>query len=110
MATPEFIRICQLTDSSDKAIRHFSSGMKQRVRLALAILSDTPALLLDEPVTNLDRAGIAWFRDLIDKNSANRLIVISSNSVTEEFDFCKQQIKMEDYKTVSGLEQIPVFI
>jgi ABC-type multidrug transport system ATPase subunit len=110
MATPEFIRICQLTDNSDKAIKHFSSGMKQRVRLALAILSDTPALLLDEPVTNLDRAGIDWFRDLIDKNSANRLIVISSNSITDEFDFCKQHIKMEDYKTISGLEQIPVFI
>ena len=110
MATPEFIRICDLIESSDKMLRHFSSGMKQRVRLALAILSDTPALLLDEPVTNLDKAGIEWYRELIERNSNNRLIVISSNSVTDEFDFCTAQIKMDEYKIVSHNEQMPVYL
>jgi ABC-type multidrug transport system ATPase subunit len=110
MTTPEFIRTCQLTENADKALRHFSSGMKQRVRLALAILSDTHALLLDEPVTNLDKAGIEWYRELIERNSSNRLIVISSNSVQDEFDFCKSQIKMEDYKKVSHPEQVPLYL
>lgn len=110
MTTPEFIRTCQLSENADKALRHFSSGMKQRVRLALAILSETPALLLDEPVTNLDRAGIEWYRELIERNSNNRLIVISSNSVQDEFDFCKSSIKMEDYKKVSNSEQLPLYL
>lgn len=110
MSTPEFIRITHLSESADKAIKHFSSGMKQRVRLALAILSDTPALLLDEPVTNLDREGIAWFRELIDKNSSNRMVIISSNSIADEFDFCKQHIRMEDYKNTLNAELLPVYL
>ena len=110
MATPEFLRICELTENADKTLRHFSSGMKQRVKLALAILSDTPALLLDEPVTNLDKAGIQWYRDLIERNSDNRLVLISSNSVMDEFDFCTAQIKMEDYKNVTHTEQMPVYL
>ena len=84
--------------------------MKQRVKLGLAILSDTPALLLDEPVTNLDKAGIEWYRNLIDRNSDNRLILISSNSVSDEFDFCTAQIKMEDYKKVNHTEPLPVYV
>ena len=91
-------------------LRHFSSGMKQRVKLGLAILSDTPALLLDEPVTNLDKAGIEWYRNLIERNSDNRLILISSNSVSDEFDFCTAQIKMEDYKKVNHTEPLPVYV
>ncbi|MDY0102543.1 MAG: ATP-binding cassette domain-containing protein [Lentimicrobium sp.] len=110
MATPEFIRTCQLTENANKALRHFSSGMKQRVRLALAILSDTPILLLDEPITNLDKTGIEWYRGLIEQNSTNRLIVISSNSIQDEFDFCKNQIKMEDYKKVPHTEQVPIHL
>ncbi|MBW6490571.1 MAG: ATP-binding cassette domain-containing protein [Lentimicrobium sp.] len=110
MSTPEFIRASYLSENADKAIKHFSSGMKQRVRLALAILSDTPALLLDEPVTNLDRTGIDWFRELIEKNSSNRIVVISSNSIADEFDFCKQQIRMEDYKKISTAEQLPIYL
>lgn len=110
MATPEFVRICELTESADKTLRHFSSGMKQRVKLALAILSDTPALLLDEPITNLDKAGIEWYRELMERNSDKRLIVISSNSVKDEFDFCTNQIKMGDYKKVSPAEQIPLYL
>lgn len=110
MATPEFIRTCELTENADKTLRHFSSGMKQRVKLGLAILSDTPALLLDEPVTNLDKAGIEWYRNLIERNSDNRLILISSNSVSDEFDFCTAQIKMEDYKKVSHTEPLPVYV
>ena len=110
MATPEFVRICELTENADKTLRHFSSGMKQRVKLALAILSDTPALLLDEPVTNLDKAGIEWYRELIERNSDNRLVVISSNSVMDEFDFCTTQINMGDYKTISHNEPTPLFL
>jgi len=45
----EMIEMVGLKASTDKQIRYFSSGMKQRLKLALAIFSDTPILLLDEP-------------------------------------------------------------
>jgi len=46
-----------LIHAADKQIRYFSSGMKQRLKLAQAIFSDVPVILLDEPCTNLDASG-----------------------------------------------------
>ena len=46
-----------LSSSANKQVKNFSSGMKQRLKLTLAILSDTPLLLLDEPLSNLDEQG-----------------------------------------------------
>lgn len=99
MPTEEVIRIIQLEASKNKALRYYSSGMKQRVKLALAILSDTPALLLDEPTSNLDRNATDWFRNLVDLYKGDRLLVISSNSIAAEHDFCNHTIRMEDYKS-----------
>jgi len=54
-----------LLEAANKQIRYYSSGMKQRVKLAQAFFSDTPVLLLDEPTTNLDLPGISLFHDLV---------------------------------------------
>jgi len=81
-----------------KQIRHFSSGMKQRLKLALTLCSDTPLLLLDEPTTNLDTEGIQWYRSLIDRFAAGRTLIIASN-VDVDFDFCEQRVDILDYKT-----------
>jgi len=98
MSTSELIKICQLENNADKPLKYFSSGMKQRLKLALAIMSDTPVLLLDEPVSNLDKAAIEWYNDLIRKNTNDRLVVVSSNSIEEEFGFCTRQVRLEDFK------------
>lgn len=92
--------ICKLEKSKHKLIRNFSSGMKQRVKLAIAILSDTPVLLLDEPTSNLDQPGIDWYSEIITKYRKDRTIIVSSNSIKHEFSFCNQIINLEDYKTV----------
>jgi ABC-type multidrug transport system ATPase subunit len=81
-----------------KPIRQFSSGMKQRVKLACAIFSDTPLLLLDEPTTNLDKAGTEWYLDLVSKHSAGRTVIICSNLHQVESGFCKATLNIEDYK------------
>lgn len=96
----EITVICNLEKSRNKLIRNFSSGMKQRVKLALAILSDTPAVLLDEPSSNLDQAGIDWYNGLIRQYLTNRTVVVSSNSILHEYEFCNQQINLEDFKKV----------
>jgi ABC-type multidrug transport system ATPase subunit len=72
------------TGNAEKEVRFLSSGMKQRVKLALAICSDTPILILDEPTTNLDKEGAAWYHALLNQYSDNRTILIASN-VTEDF-------------------------
>jgi ABC-type multidrug transport system ATPase subunit len=80
-----------------KQIRNYSSGMKQRVKLAQCILSDTSIVLLDEPCTNLDAAGISLYLSLISDFGKDRLIVVSSNDETE-YSFCKEIINISDYK------------
>ena len=92
--------IMQLQKSKDKAIKYFSSGMKQRLKLALAICSDTKLLLLDEPSTNLDRQGVDWYQELIAKYANDRILIIASN-VKEDYLACDEQMNILDYKSKS---------
>ena len=82
-----------LAKAKQKQIRYFSSGMKQRVKLAQAFFSDTPVLLLDEPCTNLDQQGIDLYKQLISSLCSNRLVMISSNDATE-YSSCTEFIRM----------------
>ena len=93
----EMLSVIGLGTAAHKQIRYFSSGMKQRIKLAQAIFSNTPILLLDEPCTNLDDEGIRLYHQLIEKYCQGRLIIISSND-PQEFDFCKHRISILDYK------------
>ncbi|MBK1442076.1 ATP-binding cassette domain-containing protein [Parapedobacter sp. ISTM3] len=86
-----------LQHAKDKQIRFFSSGMKQRVKLALACYTDTPMVLLDEPTTNLDHQGVDWYLDLVDKTKGNRLVLVCSNQ-EKEYGFCEHLINITDYK------------
>jgi len=95
--TASIIELLGLEKSSNKLIKHFSSGMKQRTKLALAFCSDTPVLLLDEPVSNLDKDGISWYLDLVRQFTTDRLIIICSNQ-EQEYTHCKHRIEVADYK------------
>lgn len=91
-----------LTHAANKQIRYYSSGMKQRVKLAQCILSDCPMVLLDEPCTNLDEKGINLYHHLIESYTKERCVIVSSNDKTE-YAFCKEQIEIQQYKTASSL-------
>ena len=93
----KIIELCNLKNALHKPIGDYSSGMKQRVKLAQSIFSDTPILLLDEPCTNLDQQGVEQYRDWVDTYAKNRLIIVASNDPREYF-FCKDHIVVEDYK------------
>lgn len=93
----EIIEKVGLTKAAHKQIRFYSSGMKQRVKLAQAIFSDVPVLLLDEPCTNLDAEGIALYHSLISGYAGGRLIMVSSND-PQEYSFCEHRISILDYK------------
>jgi ABC-type multidrug transport system ATPase subunit len=101
-----FIPACPITKAlakvgleaaANKQIRFFSSGMKQRMKLAQALFSDTPVILLDEPCTNLDAEGITLYQRLIREYGAGRLIIVSSND-RQEYDFCENVIDITEYK------------
>jgi ABC-type multidrug transport system ATPase subunit len=94
----KLITLLGFEKSRDKEIRFFSSGMKQRLKLALAICAQTPILLLDEPTTNLDAQGTAWYKDLLQTYTNNRLVIIATNVVEDYSFFCDSVIKISDYK------------
>jgi ABC-type multidrug transport system ATPase subunit len=89
--------LLSLPRTRQKEIRQFSSGMKQRLKLALAVCSDTPVLLLDEPATNLDVQGIEWYKNLIATYAAQRLVIIASND-PHDAEFCPSHLRILDFK------------
>ena len=97
VTTDFIITAIGLEKATNKQIRFYSSGMKQRVKLAQCIFSDTAIVLLDEPCTNLDTAGIALYHSLIAMYCKDRLVVVSSNDEVE-YKFCGERINVGDYK------------
>lgn len=93
----EILKLVGLEKAATKQIRYYSSGMKQRVKLAQAIFSKAPLLLLDEPCTNLDVIGYELYHKLIKDYARNKTIIISSNDINE-FSFCEDVISIMDYK------------
>ena len=91
------LEIIELTSAANKQIRYFSSGMKQRIKLAQAIFSEVPVLFLDEPCTNLDETGYALYQSLIQDYASHKLIIVSSNDKAE-YHFCEEVIDIKKYK------------
>ncbi|HLF34462.1 MAG TPA: ATP-binding cassette domain-containing protein [Cyclobacteriaceae bacterium] len=95
----DFIEAVYLEKEKDKYIRHFSSGMKQRLKLGLGLYSAGSVLLLDEPTSNLDEQGKNWYTGAVDQAKKRKLIILASNQ-PGEYELCDEQIRILDYKGV----------
>jgi ABC-type multidrug transport system ATPase subunit len=93
----ELLEWVELETARHKSIKYFSSGMKQRLKLALAFYSDVPVVMLDEPTSNLDAKWSAWYREEVQRLSPNQILLICSN-VPAEYDFCDTIINVSDFK------------
>jgi ABC-type multidrug transport system ATPase subunit len=98
LSTQEIIDIAQLSAAKHKYIRHYSSGMKQRLKLALAFLADTPLLLLDEPLSNLDKNAGLWYKEMVANYTATRTVLVCSNAIDDEHFFCSRSLNVMDFK------------
>ncbi len=85
LSTAEIIKIANLEESREKPLRFYSSGMKQRAMLTLALLSESMLLLLDEPCVNLDRETRSWYAELLNRFGKDKTLVIASNHNEEEY-------------------------
>jgi ABC-type multidrug transport system ATPase subunit len=93
----KFLELVYMKQETTKSIKQFSSGMKQRLKLGLAFFSQSNALFLDEPTTNLDEQGIQWYLDMVSNLESSKLVVISSND-KREYNFCDQTLNINDFK------------
>jgi ABC-type multidrug transport system ATPase subunit len=101
VSVPQIISLVELpAAAADRQIRYFSSGMRQRLKLAQAIFSNVPVILLDEPCTNLDENGCELYRRLIKDFCGGRLLIVSSNDHAE-YDFCTEIIDVRNCKNIS---------
>jgi ABC-type multidrug transport system ATPase subunit len=98
LSIAQIVELSGLAAHKDKFIKLFSSGMRQRLKLTLAILADAPILFLDEPTTNLDATVIDWYKNMITTYAMHKTIVVCSNSIKEEYGFCERIITMENFK------------
>ena len=78
------------------AIHEMSSGMKQRMRLVLALCSEAEILLLDEPTTNLDDQGQQWFHSMLNEWCGPVTLLIASNDAAD-MAACTNWIRLPDY-------------
>ncbi len=93
----EFISRLGLEKHTDKYIRDFSSGMKQKLKLGFAFFTQNEVLILDEPTANIDQKGYEWYREEVQKLVAERVVIISSNE-PREYTFCSEQLSILDFK------------
>lgn len=90
----DLLQLSELKRSADKPIKYYSSGMKQRVKLILAVMSDNEIILLDEPCSNLDESSIAWYKKLISTFAGERIVIIGSNDKETECFSCKEFLQI----------------
>ena len=91
-----FEKYMELSPGKGKLIKNYSSGMRQKIKLACALLSPRPILCLDEPTSNLDEQANQWFIAKLYENRS-KLIFIASNE-TIEIGLCDHLIAIADYK------------
>lgn len=93
LSCDEVMKILELTPHAGKQVRNFSSGMRQRLRLGLAILTEAPVICLDEPTSNLDRGAVKWYRQLLQEYAGERTVIVSSNH--QEDDYLKADMTID---------------
>ncbi|MEH0157549.1 ATP-binding cassette domain-containing protein [Limibacter armeniacum] len=96
-STGEIIDLLGYQRSKDKMIRDFSSGMKQKLKLALTFYSQGEIIMLDEPTSNLDHQNIEWYLAIATQPMPDKLVLICSNQ-PYEYEFCNEIISVNNYK------------
>jgi len=89
----ELLTLVGLWDRRDDAVGTFSSGMKQRLKYAFALLHHPEVLILDEPTSNLDEEGSEVIHRIIQEQKKSNILIVATNSKNES-QWCTQQVDL----------------
>lgn len=96
LTVDEILEVGNLADHQSKQISQLSSGIRQRFKNVLAILTNSEVLFLDEPCSNLDEANIALYQKLVAEYTKNRTVFIASNNPAEYDFICTKEFRIEN--------------
>jgi len=97
----ETVAEVKMNEWLDKKVGKFSKGMKQRINIAAALLSDPEVIMLDEPTTGLDPRGQSEVRDIVkDLKKKNRLVFMSSHLLNEVQEICDEVAMIDHGKLI----------
>jgi heme exporter protein A len=89
----ELLNVVDLWKRRNDPVGTFSSGMKQRLKYAFALIHKPKVLILDEPTSNLDTEGIEFVQTIVDKQKKEGILVVATNNKAEA-DWCTQAIQV----------------
>jgi heme exporter protein A len=89
----ELLNVVDLWNRRNDLVGTFSSGMKQRLKYAFALIHEPKVLILDEPTSNLDTEGIEFVQTIVNKQKKEGILVVATNN-KEEADWCTQAIQV----------------
>lgn len=96
-STHDLANVFELDHAKNKLIGHFSSGMRQRLKLGLSIYTQASFIFLDEPFTNLDEKAIKWYQNQL-QHLHDAVVFIASND-PREIENSHEKILISNYKT-----------
>ena len=86
-----------LYEKKNELLKNYSSGMKQKLKLAFAVLHEPEILLLDEPRSNLDKAGVDMIYEISNEQKKKGILIIATNDEDDK-ELCDSILSIEDYK------------
>lgn len=92
-----FLEKTGLYERRNDLLKNYSSGMKQRLKLAFSIMNEPAILLLDEPRSNLDKAGIHIVEEIANEQKSKGILIIATNDEDDKL-LCCETLNIEDYK------------
>lgn len=92
----------ELNRVSDRPYGNLSTGQQQRARLAAALFTNPPILLLDEPGSNLDEQGRTLIADIVAQAKNDKKLVILASNNKNELDLCDRTFSVHKEKVVSS--------
>jgi heme exporter protein A len=91
----ELLRRVGLPLKREDPVRTYSSGMKQRVKYACALIHSPGVLMLDEPMSNLDAEGIAMVRDVMSDQRKENILIVATNDLTD-IKYADQRVNLHE--------------
>lgn len=98
----EVLNLVDMSEAADKKVKTYSTGMKQRLGLARALLNDPELLVLDEPTNGLDPYGMKDIYELLERLASEKdvAILISSHLLHDIEKICNKVVMIENGKTL----------